>query len=168
MNLDELFEDLEAQFDGYLADSKRSSGLERSHLMRVWHRGGQITELAAPILGTDFVAGMALGANVFMLIRLEAVAKIALIELTNAEVPNSRLVPLEALDFLERLPLPFSLRWQPIDGNLPGLVTVIDLLGKTLLVESAHPENFQLLPFAAISHLELIDVENFDGQGKPY
>ena len=168
MTLDELFEDLEAQFDGYLADSKRSSGLERSHLMRVWHRGGQITELAAPILGADFVAGMALGVNVFRLIRLEAVLKIALIELTNADVPKSRHVPLEALDFLKRLPLPFSLRWQPIDGNLPGLVTVIDLVGKTLLVESVHPENFQLLPFAAIGHLELIDVENFDGQDRSY
>lgn len=168
VNLDELFEDLEAQFDGYLANSKRGSGLERSHLMRVWHRGGQITELAAPILGADFVAGMALGVNVFRLIRLEAVVKIALIELTNAKVPKSRYVPLDALDFLERLPLPFSLRWQPIDGNLPGLVTVIDLLGKTLLVESAHPENFQLLPFAAIAHLELTDVENFDDLGESY
>ena len=104
----------------------------------------------------------------FRLIRLEAVLKIALIVLTNADVPKSRHVPLDALDFLERLPLPFSLRWQPIDGNLPGLVTVIDLLGKTLLVESVHPENFQLLPFAAIGHLELIDVENFDGQEKSY
>lgn len=164
MNLDDLFEDLEAQFDGYLSDSKRSSGLDRSHLMRVWHRGGQISELAAPILGGDFVAGMALGANVFRLIRLEAVLKIALIELTNSDVPKSRHVPLKAMEFLERLPLPFSLRWQPLDENLPGLVTVLDLLGETLLVESVHPENFQLLPFAAIAHLELFDVENFDGQ----
>ena len=164
MNLDDLFEDLEAQFDGYLSDSKRSSGLERSHLMRVWHRGGQISELAAPILGSDFVAGMALGANVFRLIRLEAVLKIALIELTNSDVPKSRHVPLEALEFLERLPLPFSLRWQPLDDKMPGLVTVLDLVGKALLVESMHPENFQLLPFSAIAHLELIDVENFDGQ----
>lgn len=164
MNLDELFEDLEAQFDGYLADSKRGSDLERSHLMRVWHRGGQITELAAPILGADFVAGMALGANVFRLIRLVAVSKIALIELTNADVPKSRHVPLAALEFLERLPLPFSLRWQPLQGDLPGIVTVLDLIGETLLVESNHPENFQILPFSAIAHLELIDVENFGGQ----
>jgi hypothetical protein len=107
---------------------------------------------------------MALGANVFRLIRLEAVLKIALIELTNSDVPKSRPVPLEALEFLERLPLPFSLRWQPLDDKMPGLVTVLDLVGKALLVESMQPENFQLLPFSAIAHLELIDVENFDGQ----
>jgi hypothetical protein len=47
---------------------------------------------------------------------------------------------------------------------MPGVVTVLDLVGKALLVESMHPENFQLLPFSAIAHLELIDVENFDGQ----
>jgi hypothetical protein len=164
MNLDELFEDLEAQFDGYLAESKGSAGLEHSHLMRVWHRGGQITELAAPILGTDFVAGMALGANVFRLIRLVAVSKIALIELTNADVPTSRHVSLETKEFLERLPLPFSLRWQPLHGDLPGFVTLRDLLGETLLVESNHPENFQLLPLSAIAHFELIDVENFGGE----
>lgn len=164
MNLDGLFEDLEAQFDGYLSDSKRSSRLERSHLMRVWHRGGQISELAAPILGSDFVAGMALGANVFRLIRLEAVLKIALIELTNSDVPKCRHVSLGALEFLERLPLPLILRWQPLDDRMPGVVTVLDLVGSALLVESMHPEDFQLLPFSAIAHLELIDVENFDGQ----
>lgn len=162
MNLDDLFEDLEAQFDGYLAAARPSEGLHRSQLMRVWHRSGQITELAAPILGDDFVAGMALGSNVFRLIRLEAVLKINLIELVNSDVPHSRYAPLEAIEFLERLPLPFSIRWQPIGDPLAALVTVLDLLGKTLLVEALHSENFQLLPLVAIAHLDLADVENFD------
>lgn len=161
MNLDDLFEDLEAQFDGYLAATNPSGGLHRSQLMRVLHRSGQVTELAAPILGDDFAAGMALGANVFRLIRLESVLKINLIELVNSDVPHSRYVPIEAIEFLERLPLPFSIRWQPIDDKLAGSVTVLDLLGKTLLVEALHPENFQLLPLGAIAHLDLADVENF-------
>lgn len=162
MNLDDLFEDLEAQFDGYLAGANLSGFLHRAQLMRVWHRSGQITELAAPILGDDFVAGMALGLNVFRLIRLEAVLKISLIELANSDVPHSRYAPLEAIEFLERLPLPFSIRWQPIHEELAGLVTVLDLQGKALLVEALHPENFQLLPLVAIAHLDLADVENFD------
>ena len=47
MNLDNLFEDLEAQFDGYVAASQQRGVLEVSHVMRVWHQGEQITELAA-------------------------------------------------------------------------------------------------------------------------
>ena len=164
MNLDDLFEDLEAQFDGYLAAAKTKDRLERSHLMRVWHTKGQVTELAAPILGDDFVAGMALGANVFSLIRLDAVMKISLIELTNSGVPNSRFVPVDATEFLGRLPLPFSLRWQPFGEKLSDVVVVLDLLGNCLLVESVRPEDYQLLPIRAIAHLELIDVENFDTQ----
>lgn len=164
MNLDDLFEDLEAQFDGYLATSKQSGWLERSHLMRVWHRGGQITELAAPILGNDFVAGMALGANDFRLIRLEAALRISLVELANSDVPAGRRVPVDTPEFLERLPLPFSVRWQPLGGHTPENVTVLDLLGQALLVESGKTTNRQLLPLAAMEHLEFIDVENFDGQ----
>ena len=129
--------------------------------MRVLHRSGQVTELAAPILGDDFAAGMALGANVFRLIRLEAVLKIYLIEVVNSDVPHSRYVPIEAIESLERLPLPFSIRWQPLADKFAGSVTVLDLLGKTLLVEALHPENFQLLPLGAIAHLDLADVENF-------
>lgn len=164
MNLDDLFEDLEAQFDGYLAAAKPSGGLERCHLMRIWHGGGQLTELAAPILGHDFVAGMALGVNVFRLIRLEAVSRISLVELANSDVPAGRHVPLETAEFLERLPLPFSVHWQPIGGHLPEIVTVIDLLGQALLVESGKSSNCQLLPLAAMAHLDFIDVENFDSQ----
>jgi hypothetical protein len=164
MNLDDLFEDLEAQFDGYLAESKPTAGLERSHLMQVWHGREQQTQLAAPILGSDFVAGMALGDNVFRLIRLEAVSKIALIELADSGIPASRYVPLEASEFLERLPLPFSVRWQSLEYKLPGYLTVLGLLGQTLIVESVLPENFQLLPLSAVAHLELIDVENFDSR----
>ena len=164
MNLDDLFEDLEAQFDGYLTAAKPSGGLQRCHLMRVLHGGGQVTELAAPILGHDFVAGMALGVNVFRLIRLEAVARISLVELANSDVPAGRHVPLETVEFLERLPLPFSVQWQPIGDHLPETVTVLDLLGQTLLVESGKSSSYQLLPLAALAHLEFIDVENFDGQ----
>ena len=164
MNLDDLFEDLEAQFDGYLGAAKTKGQFERSHVMRVWHHKGRVTELAAPILGDDFVAGMALGANVFRLIRLDSVLKVSLIELTNTKVPTSRFVPLETADFLGRLPLPFSLRWQPFGERISGVVVVLDLLGKCLLVESVLPEDYQLLPIQAIAHLELIDVENFDTQ----
>lgn len=162
MSLDDIFEDLEAQFDGYLAASAARGGLERSHVMRVWHKREQVTELAAPILGNDFVAGMALGTNTFRLIRLEAVLKIALIELANSSVPASRYVPVETAEFLERLPLPFSIRWQPIEDKLPGVAVVLDLLGQTLLVESMPPECIRLLPIKAIEHLELTDVDNFD------
>ena len=164
MNLDDLFEDLEAQFDGYLTAAQPNGGLERCHLMRVWHAGGQITELAAPILGSDFVAGMALGANVFRLIRLEAVLRISLVELTNADVPAGRYVTLETAEFLERLPLPFRVYWQPIGDHVPETVTVLDLLGQTLLVESGKSSSRLLLPLVAMAHLEFIDVENFDGQ----
>lgn len=164
MNLDDLFEDLEAQFDGYLTAAKPSGGLERCHLMRVWHGEGEITELAAPILGNDFVAGMALSANLFRLIRLEAVLRISLVELSNSDVPAGRYVPLGTHEFLERLPLPFSIHWQPIGDHLPETVTVLDLLGQALIVESGKSSNCQLLPLAAMAHLEFIDVENFDAQ----
>lgn len=162
MNLDDLFEDLEAQFDGYLAADQQRGAFERSHLMRVWHQNGQSTELAAPILGRDFVAGMALGENVFRLIRLVSVLKITLIEMPNSGVPESRYVTVSASEFLERLTLPFSVRWQPFDDELPRAMVVLDVLGQTLVVESAKPDYFQLVPLAAVAHLEFIDVENFD------
>ena len=162
MNLDDLFEDLEAQFDGYLAADRQRGVFERSHLMRVWHQNGQSTEFAAPILGTDFVAGMAVGDNVFRLIRLAAVLKITLIEMPNSGVPESRSVTLCASEFLERLTLPFSVRWHPVDDEMTKSMVVLDVLGQTLVVESVQPDDFQLVPLAAVAQLEFIDVENFD------
>jgi hypothetical protein len=162
-----LFEDLEAQFDGYLTAGKQRGVFERSHLMRVWHQNGQSTELAAPILGPDFVAGMALGENVFRLIRLASVMRITLIELANSGVPESRYVTVPASEFLERLPLPFSIRWQPFDDALTRAVVVLDVLGQALVVESPKADHFQLVPLAAVAHLDFIDVENFDLQTSP-
>jgi hypothetical protein len=162
MNLDNVFEDLEAQFDGYLADVQRRDLLERSHLMRVWQHRDRITDLAAPILGTDFVAGMVLGENVFRLIRLESVVRIALRELPNSGVPESRFAPVSASEFLERLTLPVNVRWQPVGGEIWVVMVVLDLLGQTLVVESVKPDDYQLVPLAAIAQLELFDVENFD------
>ena len=164
MNLDNLFEDLEAQFDGYVAASQQRGVLEVSHVMRVWHQGEQITELAAPILGSDFVAGMALGENVFRLIRLVTVSKISLIRLPGADVPACRMVPLAVSEFLERLPLPFSIRWQPIGDKSPEKFVVLDLLGQSLLVETVQIDEILVLPLDGMAHLELADVENFDSQ----
>jgi hypothetical protein len=164
MNLDDLFEDLEAQFDGYLAADQQKGVFEGSHIMRVWLQNGQITELAAPVLGADFVAGMALGENVFRLIRLASVLKIVLIEVPKSGVPESRYVAVSASEFLERLTLPFSVRWQSFDDHLTRTMVVLDVLGQTLVVESAKPDAFQLVPLAAVAHLEFIDVENFDRQ----
>jgi hypothetical protein len=107
---------------------------------------------------------MALGANVFRLIRLEAVLRISLVELANSDVPAGRHVPLETIEFLERLPLPFSVYWQPIGDHVPETVTVLDLVGQALLVESVKSSYRQLLPLVAMAHLEFIDVENFDAQ----
>lgn len=164
MNLDHIFEDLEAQFDGYLTATQPRHFFGRSQVLRVWHQRASITELAAPILGKDFVAGMALGSNVFKLIRLEAVSKISMIELVNSGVPTSRFVPIGILDFLERLPLPFSIRLQPLGDKLSANFVVLDFLGEAMLVESGEPESILLLPFAGMAHLDLIDVENFDIQ----
>jgi hypothetical protein len=162
MNLDNVFEDLEAQFAGYLAGAEPRDLLERSHLMRAWQNGDRITDLAAPILGIDFVAGMVLGENVFRLIRLDSVLRIALRELPNSGVPKSRYAPVSASEFLERLTLPFSVRWQPIGDPMWQVMVVLDLLGQTLVVESVKPDDYQLVPLAAIAQLELFDVENFD------
>jgi hypothetical protein len=164
MNLDGIFEDLEAQFDGYLSANQQRGVLERSHVMRVWHHRGQISELAAPILGADFVAGMALGENIFRLIRLASVLRIGLTELPNSGVPESRYVSVSASEFLDRLTLPFSIRCQPFEDELAKSMVVLDLLGQTLVVESVKPDDFQLVPLAAIEFLEFIDVENFDRQ----
>jgi hypothetical protein len=41
-------------------------------------------------------------------------------------------------------------------------MVVLDVLGQTLVVESVKPDDFQLVPLAAVAQLEFIDVENFD------
>lgn len=168
MNLDNLFEDLEAQFDGLLAGTKPKTVLEGSHLMRVWHRREQITQLAAPILGFDFVAGMVLGENSFRLIRLDTVQRIALQRLPKSGVPECRLVSVSALEFMERLPLPFSVRWQTLDDCLWSVATVMDLFGQTFAVEHQKSGGHQLLPIVSIAQLELFDVENFDRDSNRY
>jgi hypothetical protein len=162
MNLDGLFEDLEAQFDAELNIVTPRQRFESSNLVTIWNvAGGTATQLAAPILGVDFVAGMVLGANCFRLNMLPIVARMELSTLQNADIPKCRFVSVTAIEFLERLPLPFAVKWRAQASASLNLGNVLDILGHCLLVESIGSENLRALPIDSLALLELCDVENF-------
>jgi hypothetical protein len=162
MNLEGIFEDLEAQFDAQLGAANSRHAFDESNLVTVWSRdAGTVCQLAAAILGVDFVAGMALGTNCFRLIPLVSVRNCEFATLKDASLPKCRFVEIEAAQFLARLPLPFSIEWRTSADAPLRHGNVSDLLGQCLCVEELGCASVQAVPIHSLEFLELSNVENF-------
>lgn len=162
MNLDGIFEDLEAQFDSQLGAANSRQTFDESNLVTVWSRNqGAVCQLAAAILGVDFVAGMALGTNCFRLIPLVSVRNCEFAALKNANLPKCRFVEIQAAQFLARLPLPFSIQWRTSADAPVRHGNVSDLLGQCLCIEELGSTLLQAVPLHSLEFLELSNVENF-------
>jgi hypothetical protein len=161
MNLESIFEDLEALIDAEVEASKAVGIIDETTLIRVhWPSGGSI-ELVAPLLGQDFVAGMAIGANDWRLVRLDAVERISFRTIKGGQLPRIRFFDQSRQVFLERLPLPLAISWSARGEAFQSRGILADISGSCLIVQVLGSLEPIGVPLASISMLRIDSVENF-------
>jgi hypothetical protein len=161
MQLDNFFEDLEAQFEYQLDAARSQSTLEDCNLIRVKRLDGRAVELAMPLLGADFVAGMTLGANDFKIFRFSNLAQINFLKLENANLPKIRVMKMSFSAFLGQVPAPFEITWVTSGSPQVNSGMLIDQMGELLLLQVLHSTNVLGVPVTVVEELGIVSVENF-------
>lgn len=165
MNLEYLFEDLEAQFDSDLRTKLISSPEIAGNIFRVHARTGMINELVSPVLGLDFVAGIELNARVFRLIMNSNIRRIQPLELPGALLPELIRLHVSAAEFCAKLPLPLEVFLEYETGTPTGGSVLKHIVNTLLSIESADAEF--LVPIETIQTIEIRTVENFSERFGP-
>lgn len=112
MHIEDLFEDLEAQFVAAESPPRGANPIEQARLLEVQLLNGERYRLVAPILGTDFVAGLTEGFAAWQLVSLASVAKLLFRAEADSQLPLLRNLNLNLAEFLASLPKPASVRWR--------------------------------------------------------
>ncbi len=161
MQLDHIFEDLEAQFDAELSASQPNSILDACNLIRVRRADGQMSELILPLLGVDFVAGMRIGFNDFQLLRLASASTLEFHRLKQLDLPTLKLTGINAGKFIRRLPVDLQVRWNSSGSSTLKRGTLVEVIGELLIFEVLGLEHPQGVPISAIEELLVGSVDNF-------
>lgn len=163
MNLDYVFEDLEAQFAAereaapdLAVNSLRFSWLD-SNVLNVQLCQGQQHRLIAPMFGKDFVAGLIAGSD-----RLLILANAAILRLTfetQPRLPPVRLLDCKVSDFLNQFEIPAAVLWRQANQVAEHSGFLVDAReGFVFLAEAGAPLPFAL-PFAQLSSLQVQAAE---------
>jgi len=161
MQLDNIFEDLEAQFGFALETGATKTPFERSNLVRIRRSDGRSAELVHPLLGDDFIAGMVLGSNIFCLYRMAALLQIEFITLRGVDLAAIRSASLSVRDFLFNLNFPYEVMWVTLSSVETRRGIVIDLVGELALLNIIGTDVPIGVPLSSIAELQIISVDNF-------
>jgi hypothetical protein len=164
MQLDNIFEDLEVQFDFALETSSAKSTFESSNLARVRCQGARTVELIHPLIGSDFIAGMVLGANSFRLFRLASLTQIEFLTLRGIALGAVKTTGLSMRDFLLNASLPSEISWSTIQAVETKRGVVIDVVGELLMINMLGFNTLIGVPVAALSELQIHSVDNLNGE----
>jgi hypothetical protein len=161
MQLDDIFEDLEAQFGFALEASEAKTPFERSNLVRVRRSDGRTAELVHPLLGDDFIAGMVLGSNVFTLYRLATLSQIEFIALRGVELVAIRTASISVRDFLVNVNLPCEVQWVTSGSPESRRGLMIELVGEVALLNILGRDVAIGVPLSSLAELQIVSVDNF-------
>ncbi|MFM6971328.1 MAG: hypothetical protein ACKOWH_01910 [Rhodoluna sp.] len=164
MRIQDLFEDLEAQFDAAKSEIKKPSNLENVRAIQIKTTSLVPRELIAPILGLDFVAGLDPIAPVWHIYPNTSIKSVELGKDQNSDLPLVRTFAVDLSKFIEGLPRPCSIRWRTkgVDEYLQS-GQFNDIAVNLMLVNTKASQNPMLIPFDSLYQLSVESVDNFGG-----
>jgi hypothetical protein len=162
MQLDNIFEDLEAQFDFALERRATRSISEMSNLVRLRRHDGRTLELIRPLIGSDFIAGMVLGANAFCLYRLATLIQVEFVTLQGVQLDAIKRTSFSLRDFLINVSLPSEISWSTIHeiDTMRGVVS--DIFGELLMINLLGRAIPIGVPASSLAEVQIHTVENLN------
>jgi len=160
MQLDDLFEDLEAQFDFELSRSAGTSPTADANLIRVRCLDGGQVDLVLPIIGEDFLAGMALGDDIFQLLFLESVAQVEFCHLAGLKLQKLRVIDQFAREFFDRMTLPVEMTWTQTGSFERHRGVLTGIQGGLLMIQMLGRELEIGIPMLSLTDITIASVDN--------
>lgn len=166
MSIENLFEDLETQFEAQLwaqrSKAYPANAFSQSNLVEIYLQDGSRQTLIAPLLGPDFIAGVTVSEPKWQFIKLSTVIKIFFEDAGVESLPKLKQSDQPIIEFLSRLPLPIEVFWQANSGGEIRAGLLVDIQNELLLLQISLAMPLIGVPIESIGLLRIESVENFD------
>jgi hypothetical protein len=161
MHIEDIFEDLEAQFDSVTSkDTNHSSHLD-ARITDVKTTNFSM-KLIAPIIGVDFIAGLDLAKPTWHIFSTRYLTEVRFLAAQDQTLPKVRQLDEAMATFLKHLPLPGRMRWRTFDNpEVERSGAVRGSSGGFLLTHQVAAANQTHVPILSLVQLS-IDSLRFD------
>ena len=164
MHIEDLFEDLEAQFAAASQTEQRDSFTANAKAIELGTANLMPRELIAPIIGVDFMAGMDLVAPIWHLFPMRTIHKVIFHTDGDADLPKLRNFALDLAGIIQTLPTPCAVRWRvsgPDDFVRSGQLH--NCTANLLFIYTESSPRPIAVPIAALEQLSIESVDNLNG-----
>lgn len=164
MHIEDIFEDLEAQFAAVSQARVRDSITEGARAIEVNTAGVVPKELIAPILGTDFLAGLDSISPIWHIYPMRSVTKLVFHSQAEPSLPKLRNFAIDFIGFLNSIPTPCSIRWRLMGADsLIRLGQLHTVTGSLLFIYLKNTQRPIAVPIQALEVLSIESVDNLSG-----
>lgn len=164
MHIEDIFEDLEAYFAAANEAPVNNSLTEDTRAIVVNTSTMVPKELIAPILGSDFLAGLDSLTPIWHIFPMNSVTRVLFQSHSDSSLPKLRNFTIDFIGFLNSVPTPCSIRWR-----LRGPDSVIRIgqlhtvTGSLLFIYQNDIKRPSAVPIQALQSLSIESVDNLNG-----
>lgn len=164
MHIEDIFEDLEAQFDASLQKNQRDVYTDNVRAIEVQTAYHTNYELVAPIIGSEFIAGLDSLRPIWHIYPTRSVRKITLHTEVEESLPKLRSVHAKLDTFLKSLPLPCGIRWRFAGSDEYLHQGTLHSIANSLLFIYVSGSSLPIaVPILALGQLSIESVDNLNG-----
>lgn len=164
MNFQNLFEDLEAQFENSRQRQSAKLNFETTNLVVIKMSNKLHREVIAPIVAQDFIAGLDLAAPIWHVVPFHAVRTLKFEQELPTDLPKLRQLDKTFAEFLSHTPMPNPAKWRVLGasehqktGQLVGLV------GNLICLVDSAEGGLITVPIQSIQELSIESVDKLNG-----
>lgn len=164
MHIEDIFEDLEAQFDAASQKGMRDSFTHNIRALEIQSTNYVTKELIAPIIGKEFLAGLDSLSPIWHIYPNRSVRKIVLHTEADESLPKLRNLALDIETFLKTIPMPCAIRWRLSANDDPINQGSLHSVSQNLMfIYTAGAPRPIAVPIAAVGQLSIESVDNLNG-----
>lgn len=164
MHIEDLFEDLEAQFAASSTAQSKTNFKAGSRLVEAQVANTVVRKLIAPIIGQDFVAGLDPVSPGWYLFPFACIRKLRFWESDESDLPEVRNFEVCLEQFLRSMPMPCAIRWcTRQDAQHLSIGKLHSLASGLMFIHQARAAVPIAVPVAALEMLVIESVDNLDG-----
>ena len=163
MHIEDLFEDLEAQFSAASTKVSKRNFCDQARVLEVSLTDNLKRNLIAPILGCDFIAGLDPVSPVWFLHPLQHIKKLKVLLSTEPDLPTLRQFDVSLANFLLSIPQPCSVRWRTTDEDHLAIGQLHTVTRNLLFIYQSGSARPIAVPIDALELLIIEAVDNLNG-----
>ena len=170
MHIEDIFEDLEAQFAAVASQKPRDSFTENIRSIQLKTASLMPRELIAPIIGVDFIAGLDPINPIWHIFPMQTICQVDFRTEGDAQLPKLRNFSIDFAAFLKTLPTPCSIRWRLAGTDDFVRSGHLHTVSQNLLFIYASPQRTAAnslpiaVPISALAQLSIESVDNLNGE----